>query len=167
MSSVGLSFHPILKRPARRRHTAAELAYLKRVAKNKAKARAKEQREKRLAEEHRILKLNRERYQRYWGFTDEEMDWQAQQNAIDRRAAQKRRCAKLSAIPLWADPAKIEAVYQEAARLETFTGVAMHVDHIVPLVSDVVCGLHCEQNLQILTRRENISKNNRTWPDMP
>jgi hypothetical protein len=73
MSAIGLSFHPILRRPARRRHTAAELAYFKRVAKNKAKARAKEQRDERLAEEHRILKLNRERYQR----ENERLIWSA------------------------------------------------------------------------------------------
>jgi hypothetical protein len=68
---------------------------------------------------------------------------------------------KLNAIPKWADRMAIEAIYEEARR----TG--SHVDHIVPLQSKIVCGLHCEANLQILTPLENWSKNNRRWPDMP
>jgi len=36
-----------------------------------------------------------------------------------------------------------------------------HVDHIVPLVSQLVCGL------QILDAKANIEKGNRSWPDMP
>jgi hypothetical protein len=44
--------------------------------------------------------------------------------------------------------------------------VEYHVDHIVPLTSDLVCGLHCEANLQIAVGKDNIAKNNRWWPDM-
>lgn len=168
MSASALSFHPIWKRPAQRRqHSAAELAYFKRVAKNKAKARVRERRAEQLAEEHRILKLNRERYQQERGLTDEDMEWMAEQDARDRRITQKRRAAKLNASPKWASFEKMETIFREAARLQTFTGIKFHVDHIVPLVSDIVCGLHCEDNLQVLMARENIAKNNHRWPDMP
>jgi hypothetical protein len=27
--------------------------------------------------------------------------------------------------------------------------------------------LHCEANLQVMLKADNISKHNRTWPDMP
>lgn len=78
-----------------------------------------------------------------------------------------RRSMKLRATPAWADQKAIRRIYEAASALTKTTGVAHHVDHIVPLVSDLVCGLHCEANLQVLTARENSSKSNRSWPDMP
>ena len=73
----------------------------------------------------------------------------------------RRRAAKLQATPDWADTAKIQSIYSEASRL------GLEVDHIVPLRGRIVCGLHVEHNMQLLTKAENSSKNNRIWPDMP
>lgn len=92
--------------------------------------------------------------------------------ANDRRWKQENRgrrnfwsrayeARKRNAIPRWANKEAIAAVYQLAAK----TG--MHVDHIVPLAGETVCGLHCEANLQLLTPHENRKKNNKIWPDMP
>lgn len=79
----------------------------------------------------------------------------------------KRRAAELQATPKWADADKIAVIYAEAARITRETGIAHHVDHSVPLQSKLVCGLHWEENMQILPGSENQSKSNRYWPDMP
>lgn len=73
----------------------------------------------------------------------------------------KRRATKIKATPKWASEEKIKEIYLLANK------ESKHVDHIVPLRSKIVCGLHCEHNLQLLTPKENLLKNNRYWPDMP
>ncbi len=78
-----------------------------------------------------------------------------------------RRALKMRATPSWVDENEMLRVYEEAKRVSRETGIEHHVDHIVPLKSKLVCGLHCEANLQILTGSENLSKCNRFWPDMP
>lgn len=79
----------------------------------------------------------------------------------------KRRSNKKRAVPGWADLAAIEVIYAKAESFRQLTGEPFHVDHIVPLTSDLVCGLHWEGNLQILTGFDNLSKGNAHWPDMP
>jgi len=64
------------------------------------------------------------------------------------------------ATPAWADLGRIAEFYANAPE-------GCDVDHIVPLVSPIVCGLHCEANLQYLPSAENQSKRNFHWPDMP
>lgn len=75
------------------------------------------------------------------------------------------RAAKLQAKPKWADDTAIQDMYEKAKQLKVETGLPYVVDHIVPLNSKKVCGLHCEANLQILLLTENSSKGNRQWPN--
>ena len=87
---------------------------------------------------------------------------QAKQFAKDnpgwkRSATAKRRAQKLRAIPPWADLKKIRELYKEAKRL------GMVVDHIIPLQGQLVCGLHVETNLQLLTASENSQKHNKYY----
>lgn len=77
-----------------------------------------------------------------------------------------RRASKLQATPLWCNPAAVADFYVASKMFKLYTGDEYHVDHIVPLKSDVVCGLHCESNLQLLLSSDNLSKGNHHWPDM-
>jgi len=79
----------------------------------------------------------------------------------------RRRAALMQAMPSWANPAEITAIYANCRQLTETTGVEHHVDHIVPLRSRLVCGLHWEKNLQVITGSENSKKCNSWWPDMP
>ena len=66
----------------------------------------------------------------------------------------KRRATKLQATPKWADQEKIKEVYKNCPE-------GSHVDHWAPLQGELVCGLHCEFNLQYLTAAENLAKSNK------
>jgi hypothetical protein len=78
----------------------------------------------------------------------------------------ERRSAKLNATPPWFERAEVEGVYKSAITRSKSESIKYHVDHIVPLQSKFVCGLHCLANLQIIPGEDNISKGNRYWPDM-
>ena len=71
-----------------------------------------------------------------------------------------RRAAKLRAVPSWANHFFIQEIYDLARRRTKATGIKWHVDHIVPLQSNLVCGLHVEHNLQVIPSRDNQKKNN-------
>jgi len=71
-----------------------------------------------------------------------------------------------NATPWWANMDRIREIYEERDAVSQRTGVQHHVDHIVPLKSKYVCGLHNEFNLQILPAADNLSKSNKVWPDM-
>lgn len=71
------------------------------------------------------------------------------------------------ATPAWADLVAIRVIYAEAQRLTRETGELHVVDHIVPKISPIVCGLHVHHNLQILHWLPNAQKGNFWWPDMP
>lgn len=93
--------------------------------------------------------------------------WQKQNRATASATQMKRHASKLQATPKWADFEKIEEFYKEAERLSKIHSRHYHVDHVVPLRSKIVCGLHWEGNLQVIPADENRRKGNRHWPDMP
>ncbi len=82
----------------------------------------------------------------------------AKRNAITARY----HAAKINATPKWADFRAIEQFYKLAVSITSETGVPHEVDHVVPLQSKIVCGLHWEGNLQVITASENRRKS-RIW----
>lgn len=75
----------------------------------------------------------------------------------------KRRALKLKATPSWLtkqDYIEIEDIYYQAIEYERLLGKKFHVDHIIPLQGNNVCGLHVPWNLQVLTAKENLEKGN-------
>ena len=93
-------------------------------------------------------------------------NWSQKNKAKVNAIASMRRASILNATPCWADRHEILKFYQDASRLTDETGIAHHVDHIVPLRGKTVCGLHVSCNLQVITARSNESKGNYYWPDM-
>ena len=87
---------------------------------------------------------------RYWENPDK---YRAKACAHDSRVRKSR--------PIWQSIKQINKFYRLAKSLN------LEVDHIVPINSELVCGLHCVDNFQLLTRSENARKGNRLWPDMP
>lgn len=86
-----------------------------------------------------------------------------------RYGARRRASVRMSFKPF--DKELFSLVEYEAYHLavtrEEETGIKWQVDHIVPINSHLVCGLHSEYNLAVIPKKENLSKGNRYWPDMP
>jgi hypothetical protein len=81
----------------------------------------------------------------------------------------KRRAAKLQALPKWLTSEQLEQIkelYTCAQMFKLYTGEEYHVDHIVPLQGENVCGLHVPWNLQVIPARENLSKSNKLQEDI-
>tara|TARA_R110000796_G_C14372174_1_gene414147 strand:+ start:54 stop:644 length:591 start_codon:yes stop_codon:yes gene_type:complete len=81
--------------------------------------------------------------------------------AVRNALGAKRRAQKLQATPAWADQDAIKAIYAEAQRLQETLGIEFHIDHIVPLQGELVCGLHVESNLQVIPAILNLKKSNK------
>lgn len=84
-----------------------------------------------------------------------------------REQVMRRYATKGKATPPWSDREAILVIYRRAVELTAETGIEHQVDHIIPILSKLVCGLHVHANMQILKKSENIRKGNRMWPGHP
>lgn len=91
-------------------------------------------------------------------------DWVASNRHVYNSAKRLRKAGIKQATPPWASRQMILSVYRACDFLNRTSGARWHVDHIVPLRSKFVCGLHNEFNLQILPELENLAKSNRYVP---
>lgn len=71
-----------------------------------------------------------------------------------RAKVNARRRRLREATPPWADLEKIDAIYRNCPP-------DYEVDHVIPLLGKLICGLHVENNLQYLPVKENRRKSNR------
>lgn len=140
-----------------------------------AKARYWKNHEKRLEAGRKWRSENREKSRiaaRRWQANNPEKlkedhtKW-CRKNSYKRSAAQSlRKATALKATPKWANHFFIKEAYHLAALRTKHLGFKWHVDHIVPLKSKKVCGLHAHTNIQVIPASKNISKHNRYWPGM-
>ena len=89
--------------------------------------------------------------------------WNLQMAIVNAR----RKAALLKAIPRWIDDNLVNEQYAIAQAKTSESGVKWEVDHIIPLQSKIVCGLHVQSNLRVIPASENRIKSNTRWPDMP
>jgi len=87
--------------------------------------------------------------------------WRKNNLAYDAFRTSMRRQAVKQATPEWANFDEIQMIYEKA----NYFG--FEVDHVVPIRSNLVCGLNVPANMQLLHKSLNSSKGNRYWPDMP
>lgn len=80
--------------------------------------------------------------------------WRKNNLQTHSAAQANRRASKIKATPIWANKCALKEIYKGCPR-------GMHVDHIIPLKNDLVCGLHVPENLQYLTFEENVLKSNK------
>jgi len=118
------------------------------------------------------IKANRVEYFAAWRDANREkvraISAKYKKSAAPKVAARnaKRHAQKINATPLWADLNAIDAIYEDASDFRA-VGIDVEVDHIVPLKSKFVSGLHVPTNLRVILTEHNRAKGNRIWPDMP
>ena len=79
----------------------------------------------------------------------------------------RRRVSLAHANVEWANSFFISEIYDLARRRTQVTGIKWEVDHIVPIRSRLVCGLHVHWNLAVIPAKINRKKSNVSWPGKP
>lgn len=90
--------------------------------------------------------------------------WRRANRAKCAEIKARRRSAKLQRTPKWLSAeqkSEIFNCYRTARDMTVITCEPYHVDHVVPLQGEGVCGLHVPWNLQIVPGRVNNAKYNK------
>lgn len=85
-----------------------------------------------------------------------------------RADTKNRRRRHREATPPWVtrkQKTDMRELYRIAMTMTQTTGVLYVVDHIIPIRSDLVCGLHVPWNLRVITQEENLKKSNKLVDD--
>lgn len=87
--------------------------------------------------------------------------WRQQNKHLVNAWSAKRRARLIQATPTWVDYEAIALCYEYAQELTKTTGIQHVVDHYYPLNSKKVCGLHVAENMQVISKQENLDKGNK------
>jgi hypothetical protein len=90
--------------------------------------------------------------------------WKERNTVWVRADTKSRRRKHREATPKWLTKAQkglMREIYKMAITMTQTTGEQYVVDHIVPLRSHEVCGLHVPWNLRVITQEENLKKSNK------
>lgn len=90
--------------------------------------------------------------------------WRKLNPDLNAQKSSNYRARKLGATPNWltnSHKEQMQFLYELARDCRLISGQDYHVDHIVPLKGDNICGLHVPWNLQVLPSDVNISKGNK------
>lgn len=97
----------------------------------------------------------------HWKNRDKRLEnlrsWKSQNKNRCSYLEYKRKCRKMKAMPSWLNEEQlneIKEIYEQRKDGE-------HVDHIIPLKNEKVCGLHVPWNLRIISAKENMRKGNK------
>lgn len=112
-----------------------------------------------LASKRRERQKNRDKYQ------ERGKEYYQKNKANYSFYARKYKAGKLNATPSWLTQTQLDymkELYQFRHNISGVEGREYHVDHIVPLQGENVCGLHVPWNLQVIPAKDNLSKSNST-----
>ena len=120
--------------------------YCKQCHSNRMKIRYKENRERLLSHQKKLNKQNLEKYR-----------------ATRVSSQATRRARQRNATPSWLSKEQRLQILDLYKLRDCFmqNGLQYHVDHIVPLFGENVCGLHVPWNLQLLSPEDNLLKSNK------
>jgi len=96
--------------------------------------------------------------------------WKENNKTQVRADTKARRRKHRLATPKWLSrkqKSEIRQIYQIAITMSKTTGEQYVVDHIVPLRSELVCGLHVPWNLRVIPQQENLLKSNKLIDTTP
>jgi len=93
-----------------------------------------------------------------WRLNNPERKSQSQLKRTRVRNRRVRLSSICANIPAVRD--SINNIYEAARKISEQSDVDIHVDHIIPLAAENVCGLHVPWNMQITTSHYNCSKQN-------
>jgi hypothetical protein len=90
--------------------------------------------------------------------------WRERNRDLDHELKRRRRCKQKNAsIPLTAnEKEKMLLLERTRQQLQSETGREYHIDHILPITHG---GIHHPVNLRILDGRENVSKQDKLFPE--